>query len=442
MKKILRIVIFFTLLAAFPYFMLAQKGEGIVFAKGDWSSMLAKAKAEDKLIFVDVYTTWCGPCKMVDHNIFPKAAIGAKFNANFINYKVDAEYGEGPSIADRYDVRSYPNFLFINGEGKLVHRMTGYQPVESFLKEANIALSLSKQRSIQWYAAHLAERKNDSIFVEEYLENLKFLGLDNTQVLSDYLSSFSNDQPLPSTAVRILSKYLQSWKGLPFELALKTYHAATGQDIRIVMSLRPVLETNAHNMAINAISIKDRKQFDEAIALMRQFPIPNNKRVLFDELELDFARMTNDLPALIKYSEKVTSTLMAQTPQQIRKQDSLVFQQWLRKKEQLGQEVSEKEKAKFQGIVSSNHAIKLSKIAWTYFLLVNEKAELTKALDWSARALELSRESSELIDVHAHLYYKLGQIEKALAFEQMALELDPENKEIKQTLAKMKKGDL
>ena len=65
--------------------------QGINFDHGTWKEVLAKAKAEDKLVFVDVYTSWCGPCKKMAAEVFPLADVGQLFNPNFVNYKIDAE---------------------------------------------------------------------------------------------------------------------------------------------------------------------------------------------------------------------------------------------------------------------------------------------------------------------------------------------------------------
>ena len=57
----MRIKLFFFVLL-FPITVLFAE-EGIVFDQGSWKAVLAKAKRENKLVFVDVYTSWCGPCK-------------------------------------------------------------------------------------------------------------------------------------------------------------------------------------------------------------------------------------------------------------------------------------------------------------------------------------------------------------------------------------------
>ena len=66
---------------------------GISFIEGDWKKVLAKAKAEKKLIFVDAYATWCGPCKKLQKEVFPDAAVGSFFNKNFINAKSILDLG-------------------------------------------------------------------------------------------------------------------------------------------------------------------------------------------------------------------------------------------------------------------------------------------------------------------------------------------------------------
>lgn len=117
--------------------------DGIQFQKNNFGEMLEKAKKENKLIFIDAMAVWCGPCKLMDKNVFSQKPVGDYFNANFINGKFDMEKGEGLELAARYGVRSYPTYLFINGDGQLVSRNMGYMPESTFLelgKEAYAAV--------------------------------------------------------------------------------------------------------------------------------------------------------------------------------------------------------------------------------------------------------------------------------------------------------------
>lgn len=98
---------------------------GIQFETGTWAEILAKAKQQNKYVFVDAYTTWCGPCKWMDKNVFPTAEAGEYFNKNFVNAKIDMEKGEGLEIAKTYSVQAYPTYLYVDGDGNLVHRVVG-----------------------------------------------------------------------------------------------------------------------------------------------------------------------------------------------------------------------------------------------------------------------------------------------------------------------------
>jgi thiol:disulfide interchange protein len=98
---------------------------GIQFENLSFEEAIQKAKKENKLIFLDAYAVWCGPCKMMDRTTFKDEEVGKVFNKNFINLKIDMEKGEGPAIARKYQVRAYPTMMLINGDGKVEKRILG-----------------------------------------------------------------------------------------------------------------------------------------------------------------------------------------------------------------------------------------------------------------------------------------------------------------------------
>lgn len=116
----------------------APKAEkGIQFVEGNWASILKKAKAENKVIFFDAYTTWCGPCKLMQKNVFTQANVAEVFNKNFINVKFDMESGEGPMLSEKYPLQGYPTLFFINPDGTVVKEVLGYQKPEDLIKIAS-----------------------------------------------------------------------------------------------------------------------------------------------------------------------------------------------------------------------------------------------------------------------------------------------------------------
>ena len=120
MKSMLNVILkimFCTMLS-----MAVVQGQGIEFFDGSWDEVLAEAKKKRRLVFVDAYTTWCGPCKMMARNTFTDSGVGEFHNENFINYKFDMEKGEGLELSVLYDVKVYPALLFVDSEGNLLHR--------------------------------------------------------------------------------------------------------------------------------------------------------------------------------------------------------------------------------------------------------------------------------------------------------------------------------
>ena len=107
---------------------------GIQFTPGSWAEILKKAKAEKKIIFFDAYTTWCGPCKLLQKNVFTRADVAEVFNKNFINVKFDMESGEGPKLAQKYPLEGYPTLFFIDPNGDVVKQVIGYQNPETLIK--------------------------------------------------------------------------------------------------------------------------------------------------------------------------------------------------------------------------------------------------------------------------------------------------------------------
>lgn len=134
MKK----VIFLLLLS--PLFFNAQN-RSITFETGTWKEVLAKAKKENKLIMMDAFTSWCGPCKWMAKNVFTNDTVADFYNANFVNAKFDMEKGEGIELAKHYGVQAYPTFLFVNGDGQLIHRICGSEMPQDFIKSGKTAMT-------------------------------------------------------------------------------------------------------------------------------------------------------------------------------------------------------------------------------------------------------------------------------------------------------------
>jgi thiol:disulfide interchange protein len=124
------------------------QAQGIRFSNAKtWSEVLAQAKQENKLVFLDAYTTWCGPCKYMQKDIFPKPSVGKFYNANFINVKMDMEKGEGPELARQFSLTAIPTLLFFDGDGNEVHRFVGALEAPAFIKLGKEAIDPARRKS-------------------------------------------------------------------------------------------------------------------------------------------------------------------------------------------------------------------------------------------------------------------------------------------------------
>ena len=118
-----------------------EKVEGIHFFHGTWTEALAKAEKENKLIFLDAYASWCGPCKMMARNTFTKPEVGEFFNKHFVNVKMDMEKNaDGPRLSRKFSLRAYPSLYFINGKEIVKHNALGYLKPAQLISEGKLAV--------------------------------------------------------------------------------------------------------------------------------------------------------------------------------------------------------------------------------------------------------------------------------------------------------------
>lgn len=122
-------------------FTSTAQNRSVNFEKSDFAEALQKTKSENKILFVDCFTEWCGPCKMLTRDVFTNDEVADYMNEHFVSLKVDCEKGEGPGIAKRYQVSGYPTLLFIAPDGELINKFTGASSPEKFLQRVKAAVT-------------------------------------------------------------------------------------------------------------------------------------------------------------------------------------------------------------------------------------------------------------------------------------------------------------
>ncbi|WIO74014.1 DUF255 domain-containing protein [Porticoccaceae bacterium LTM1] len=252
---------------------------GIEFFDGTWEELLEKAKTEDKKIFVDVYTQWCGPCKMMAAEVFPQEKVGEFYNAHFINFKLDAEDEEvdGPELAERYQVNLYPTYLFLNSDGELLYRSSSRMSAPVFLEVAREALGMSGD-SFEVMAEKYESGNRDPEFVRNYLVKAKLAvnsmsreerssaTLKFKQVLDDYYASRAESDLINAQDFALIKVYGYSRGEKQIEFLISHY-----EEFSKVVSEKEVAEflVKVNDHSIGYLARTGKKQYQTYLEEIR-----------------------------------------------------------------------------------------------------------------------------------------------------------------------------
>lgn len=280
---------------------------GIQFQHDPFASILAKAKSENKLVFLDAYTTWCGPCKWMAKNIFPKPEVGEFYNARFVNAKMDMEKGEGIELARRFQVEAYPTLLFLNGEGEVVHRSLGAREADGLIQLGTIALdpkrNLSGLKKAFWSDstsfsatyAYLSALKDAEVpgqkeVFETYFRHQpesKWMEPNNWRLLHDFIQSRKN--PLFQFMVRNRSEYEMKFGKDSVETKIREVlfaaleNAASQQDEKLWQEVKSEIEAQKLAGAGRAIALTYAQLPGEDMEKVRQRMMTFAKDYQFEE---------------------------------------------------------------------------------------------------------------------------------------------------------------
>lgn len=344
---------------------LAQaQDKGIAFEHSAWNDILAKAKKENKLVMLDAFTSWCGPCKWMAKEIFTQQEVGNYFNTQFVNAKIDMEKGEGIEIAKKYEVQAYPTFLFVNGDGELVHRICGGMPGDEFIKQGKLAQD-SENNFLGVKKKFQADAKKNA---GAYFSAVDAACADASADLEKYFSMLSSDEVLSDDNFSLLYRMVNTYYDPAFKFLHTNYSGFTKK---------------FGNDTVN------KKMFVAYSRAIGMAPRMNNPEI-YSTIEKSFA-VLNDEKMKTQLKDQLVLMQMDQTKNQ---------------KEFLVKQADYVEKYQM------NDGYVLNQISWTYFENVDDAKLLERACNWAKRATELDY-SYATLDTYAHLLNKTGNKKEA-----------------------------
>lgn len=171
--------------------------QGIRFEQTkEWKKILKQAKKEKKLIFIDCYTSWCGPCKMLSANVFTREDVGNQFNKDFVNVKFDMEKdADGVILKDKFEVKAFPTLVFVDpNTQQVVHRMVGAGSAEWLMAGGKLANDPQNNLNGLTKRYEAGERSVD--LLSRYLTALSAAYMQEKQgaVAAEYLNALSDDE--------------------------------------------------------------------------------------------------------------------------------------------------------------------------------------------------------------------------------------------------------
>jgi thiol-disulfide isomerase/thioredoxin len=437
------------LLIILSFSSYASDNKGIEFKEGSWSEILNEAKKQNKLIFIDIYTTWCGPCKMMSAKVFTVNIIGEKFNESFVNFKIDAEKGEGIELAKKYAIAAYPTYLFVNGNGDLVYRAMGAMPAEKFIVEADKALLAGKTfKSSDELEKEFKAGKRDPEFLYEYMKRISLNGGENVALLDEYLKAIPASQYKTEKVLALIAENIGTIESKAFIIlrdALDRYLNMTVSQQKYVLNGLSKAKRNTFKKAVDS---RDKALLERLIDSVRA---TSYSEVGFEaeekQFRLEYAKITRDGENFKKIATKETAKLMARTLEDLVAENQLKimnFKQGAREKN------LDESTPQFKMILDNltNNAQKLTSFqlneyAWGYVQMIKNEKDLEEAIKWSERAIELI-ESPTNLDTYAILLSKLGRKKEAIKAEKKAIKLakkeGEDTKYLQQTLKDLKRS--
>ena len=192
-----------------------KKFSGIKFAHTSFDNAIEKAKKENKMIFIDCYTSWCGPCKMLAKDVFTKKNVGDFFNENFVSLKLDMEK-EGKSLKKFLGVNAYPTLVFMNADKQIVHKVVGGMSDVELLAEATLATA---GKGIILYENKFATGERDSDFLIDYLKMLEKANQKETiaKVAATYFNGVKKKDLLSERNWELIDKYITNYNSREFK---------------------------------------------------------------------------------------------------------------------------------------------------------------------------------------------------------------------------------
>ena len=374
MKKL----IFLIIITIFSSQVIGQTS-GMKFFDGKWKSLLKQAKKKDKIIFVDAYASWCGPCKYMSKNIFTNDKVGEFFNKNFVNYKMDMEKDEGVEIKKKYNVSVYPTYLFLNSDGEIVHRAVGSMPAKDFIKLGET--TLDPEQNLAGYNKRYEKGDRNPKFLYEYAMICRDARTDYKAVSIEYFNTQEEVTLTSENNWKAINKLTDDIKSREF-IFLVGNQASFAEKYGV-----EAVDKKIENIIRNAVFATYREKKDIDI----------------EEL-----------------SRNTIEHLPLENPEKMYLKIKMIYYQYMKKDWENYAEVAIYYVESFA--MTNTTSREINEIAWNFYINIESNEYLNHAIKWVMHGMEID-DNYAIHDTYASLLYKMGNTDDALRIALEAIDM-------------------
>ncbi len=377
MKKL---IILFLFVQVFLYNAHAETG--IKFFNGTFGDALVQAQQEKKMLFLDCFTTWCGPCKWMTAHVFTNDSVAAFFNKNFICLASDMEKGEGIGLAKKFGVKNYPTYIWMDATGKPIQRSVGSTDAANFLTIAGNAMNPKK--NLAYLKEQYESGNRNPEFLLSYANALSAaFDLTSQNVIDEYFKTQSSEEIYNERNWKLILKFTPNISTSIYGRMVQNprpFYAKYGKD-----SVTKVFDDLVLRSLVFAGQQKDSVMFQDA---RRYFLSVKDSAVLKAAVteELNYYKNIKDI-------QRYTTFAHANVPKYF-----------------------------------LDDAKMLNAICWTYFQKVDDKKNLADAEKWIAQSVKLEDEYYNT-DTYANILHKVGKNKEAIDMAKHSIEAAKKSKE-------------
>jgi len=369
------------------------RADGIEFNHDkSFQEVLDMAKAQNKLVFMDCYTSWCGPCKRLASTVFTDSSVGIFFNTTFVNAKFDMEKGDGLNISNKYGIRAYPTLLWLDGDGNVKHKIVGGLDVPGLIENGRKAVDPAPG-ILSGYRKQYGDGNRDVNFLRDYSNALYDAGEKYQDNFNEYLKKLTAAEmsdPKHTKTVFNLTNDLKS-PGVAVLMKNKDYYQhLVGEQV-----FNNKINLIASKAASESIGSDDKSLYEGAIQLIKANKAPDHMQQTL-KLSMDYYYHMGD---------------------------------W---------ENYDKNAAQYVKKYASKNAKELNDIAWNYYLAIHKPDLLARAAKWAYTAINIDDKYTYNL-TYAWILYNLENYKEAsLACDYAIIRAKAEN--VQATSATQLKG--